>query len=632
MRLRLERNPPRWLKTFFPRRFSLPWAPYHKDIIADSLYAIEHGTNQLIVAPRGGGKSRPVMGVVLFAVFTGRSPFPVYAPWKSGNVDAAFRFWLAALGNNKELADIYPEFCDPFRHAKGVAQKMMSLTWESGEHAGENTGARMAVSNGLIIMPESRGIIGSTTINGNPLGMAFDAPDGSTIRPTIVFVDDPQDDKTSDSQILVEKTVRKVDADFGGMGGPDAKLSMIMCGTTKGKGCVISHYRKDPEWNVKVTPRVVSWPTGFDSDDPKTHGLWAEWNTLRQEGTMAKDGGRAPLAFYRKHRKQMLAGMKVSWRARFDARKGQPDAFYSAMVDFYTLGPRAFASEQQQEPLEEGAGDEPYRIEARLIESRVADRPVFAVPEWCVAKIASTDINYSYAFTSGVVGFGRDQTAAVLWYGKGAMGIRDDLPEAEFNRQLFDALVAYGKEMAALQCRPDVWHLDASNKVFPTVLRFCEAAPRLCGLVAIGSTGVGAKNYKPFGRNLLGQPREYCHMRSDLSDGRRRKWFAFHADYWREVMQRAWLGAVDSPGSVSLFKGLHRDFAEQVAREHLKGKGMVGGQMLWNWHTAPGPHDFGDVMTQAYAAAAWMGIGTGIQMPKEEYKPSVMRVLKQKPW
>ena len=636
LRLRLEKNPPRWLKTFFPRRFSLPWAPYHLDIIADSLYAIEHGTNQLIVAPRGGGKSRPVMGVVLFAVFTGRSPFPVYAPWKSGNVDAAFRFWLAALCNNRELADAYPEFCDPFRHGKGIAQKMLSLTWAGGPRVGENTGARMAVSNGLIIMPESRGIIGSTTINGNPLGMAFDAPDGSTIRPTIVFVDDPQDDKTASSPGLVEKTIRKVDADIGGMGGPDMKLSMIMCGTTKGKGCVISHYRKDPEWNVKVTPRVVSWPTGFDPDDPKTHGLWAEWNTLRQEGTMAKDGGKAPLAFYRKHRAQMIAGMKVSWLARFDPKKGQPDAYYSAMLDFFTLGPRAFASEQQQEPLEEGAGDEPFKLTADTIVTRVdLNREAFAVPDWIVGKIASTDLNPSYALTSAILGFGRDQTAAVIWYGRytaAPLPISGNLPEAERHRRVFDALVISGKQLAAIPSKPEVWHIDASGEYFPTVLRFCEHSVTLCGLQAIGSTGVGAKNYRPFGKNLLGQPREFCHMRSDIHDGRRRKWFAWQADYWREVAQRAWLGSVGAPGSVSLFRGQHREFAEQIAREQLKGKAEIGGQMFWNWHTQPGPHDYGDVMAQAFAAAAWGGIGTGIQMPKEEYKPCVMRVLKPKPW
>ena len=84
----------------------------------------------------------------------------------------------------------------------------------------------------------------------------------------------------------------------------------------------------------------------------------------------------------------------------------------------------------------------------------------------------------------------------------------------------------------------------------------------------------------------------------------------FHADYWREAAQRAWLGSPGAPGGVTLFAGRHNDFAEEICREQLQGKGMVGGEMLWNWHTQPGPHDYGDVLTMCYVAAAWQGIGT----------------------
>ena len=119
-------------------------------------------------------------------------------------------------------------------------------------------------------------------------------------------------------------------------------------------------------------------------------------------------------------------------------------------------------------------------------------------------------------------------------------------------------------------------------------------------------------------------------MRSDIHDGRRRKWFAWQADYWREVAQRAWLGSVGAPGSVSLFRGQHREFADQIAREQLKGKAEIGGQMFWNWHTQPGPHDYGDVMAQAFAAAAWGGIGTGGSnppQPSNRRRPSGVTVI-----
>ena len=612
LRLELEADPPRWLKTFFPKRFNLSWAPYHEEIINGSLYAIKHGTNAMFIDPRGGGKSRPIMGTVLLANFCGLAPFPVYAPWKGESVDAAFRFWRAALENCKPLADLYPEICDPFRVAKGVAQRFSSLTWQGGPNDGKACGAAMAVSDGLIILPDSLGAFGSTTINGNPLGMAFDAPDGSTMRPSVVFLDDPQDLDTSLSPGQVNKIVKKIDGDFGGMGGPDSTLSMIMAATQKGKECVAAHYRADPEWHCKINPRVVSWPHGFIPNDEKTYGLWAEWNHIRLEGGQAKDAGKADREFYVEHREAMTAGMSVSWADRFDSKKGQPDALYSAMVDFFRMGCGPFASEQQGEPLEEGAGSLPYRLSEDIIASRTDKaRAPFIVPDWCLLRVASTDLNPSYGFSSAAVGFGADQTAAVLWYGIHKTHIGMDIPDAEFHRLLFAALVAHGKEIAALPCRPDVWHIDAGGKQFPAVLRFVAESTRLCGLQAFAHVGTPREKYRPYGKAVVGQPREYCHMRSDIADGRRRLWIARHKDYWLEVSQRAWLGEIGSPGSLSLFAGHHGEFAAQVARYKLMGKGNVGGEMQWNWHTAPGPHDYADVIAQAYAAAAWQGIGTG---------------------
>jgi len=93
---------------------------------------------------------------------------------------------------------------------------------------------------------------------------------------------------------------------------------------------------------------------------------------------------------------------------------------------------------------------------------------------------------------------------------------------------------------------------------------------------------------------------------------------AWHADYGGEVAQKAWLGEVGSPGSISLHDGNHEDFAIQVTNKRLMGRADVGGDTLWNWHNLPGKQDFHDAMAQAYALAAFSGIGTGGQV---EAKP-----------
>lgn len=619
LRRRLEKDCPRWLKTFFPRRFNLPWAPYHLDIIHDSLYAIKHGTNQLIIAPRGGGKSRPVMGVVLYAELTGLSRFPVYAPWKSGAVDAAFRFWVGALANNAELARLYPEFCDPFREAKGAPQRLSAITWDDTEN--EPTGARMAVSDGLIIMPDSRGIIGSTTINGNPLGMAFDTPDGTTIRPTIIFIDDPEDDKTAHSPVLVHKTVSKIDADFGGMGGPDHKLAMIMCGTVKASKDVISHYRVDPEWNVKKTARIVTWPKDWDKKGGVARGLWEQWRDIRVAGLESKDKGASARSFYKANKAAMTEGMEVSWKERFDKRKGEPDALYSAMWDYYHMGEAAFMAENQGEPLEAVVGTQ-YNLTEDMILAHANDIPRLHLPPTATVFGGHCDVNH-YGLHYCLSAFSQDMTGHCVAWGRypklGAVVPDKNTPVQEIQKCVFRALKGLCDQIEAthfvrdgLATRLGLFLIDAGYCA-DAVQAFCRQARY--SFRVLPSIGRDAKQYRVKQDTLVGQAYDNCHVQRAQKIGHG-PYLMFHADYWREISQRAFLGVTGEPGGYTLHhvdnKREHQTFAEHVSAEKLSHKGDIGGGLRWEWARRPGSiWDLGDALTGSWVAAAACGLSAG---------------------
>jgi hypothetical protein len=154
-----------------------------------------------------------------------------------------------------------------------------------------------------------------------------------------------------------------------------------------------------------------------------------------------------------------------------------------------------------------------------------------------------------------------------------------------------------------------MWLIDAGGSAFDTALRFAARSQELCGIQCMATTGRGHRNYRPWGKNVIGRPGHNMHMAQSVTN--RMKWLQFDADYWREVAQSAWLGNVGSPGCVSLPQGSHREFAEQICREQLAGKGEVGDRMVWSWNTLPGPHDYGDAMTMAYVGAGWQGIAPG---------------------
>jgi hypothetical protein len=135
--------------------------------------------------------------------------------------------------------------------------------------------------------------------------------------------------------------------------------------------------------------------------------------------------------------------------------------------------------------------------------------------------------------------------------------------------------------------------------------------------------GLDGQRYRP-GYKAIGQPREQCHMTDWPQIGRGLAW---NSHYWHEVAQRAWLGDIGKPGACSLFRGEHRDFAEQIWRERMLGKGIIAGREVWTFAAQPGRHDYGDAMAQGYAAAAFGGIGTGgVIIKRQSNRPRGQRV------
>jgi hypothetical protein len=414
-------------------------------------------------------------------------------------------------------------------------------------------------------------------------------------------VDDPQDRKTAKSRARVLDTIERIDGDIAGMAGPDTRMPIIMPCTVIETDDVAEHFLSHPDWRAIRVGQIVSWPKGWDDKGSESRKLWHEWNDIR----LNAENAAVAVAYYAEHRAAMIEGMIVSWDHRFDSKRGQPDAFYSAILDWYVMGEDAFAAERQNEPIKRGVTL--YDLNADVICSRLANREAGQVPEWCRLRVAATDINWSYGLTWSIAGFGQDQTAAVLGYGVHEMSVLAGATESETAMAIYEALTVHGRKLASFACKPELWIIDASGTPFDVVLRFCSESIRLCGIQATPATGRSWKHYRPYGKSVLGKPREQCHFTIDLKG---RKWISWHADYWKEQAQKAWTGSVGAPGSCSLPAGHHREFAEQICREQLAGKSMVGPQMVWNWHTQPGRHDYGDCMAMAYMGAAWQGIGT----------------------
>ena len=624
-RKRLEKDPQKWLVHYCGKQsYPYPFSDGHKAIISETIEAAKTGTGSAVAAPRGEGKTTVLRGVTVFLVATRVVRFPVLVGWKHRDAKAALRLWQRMLTESEEFRADYPELTQPFEHSTH-ATALKNLTWKDTE---THCGAMVDTADQLITLPDSIGAVASRSAQGDAKGLNAILPDGTVLRPDFVIFDDAQDVSRSDNPTAVSDTVDVLENVFLGMAGPQKRLTAAAACTVEAENDVSEHWLARPGWRSLRVSRIEEWPeggAGGDWPDPKCAAakLWDEWNHVRVD--RGEDGEVDAVQFYLDNKDAMTAGMRVSWVERYDRERGDPDAMYAAMWDRYNQGADVFARGQQNRPLKKGVTL--YSLTSRVITSRNNGDPVGVVPDWAIKVVAATDINPSYALSTVVLAYGPDQLCAVLWYGLHKMStpVRMEMTEAEKRKIIYEELATHAKTLAAMPCRPNLWVIDGGGSPANTVIDFAANAPQISGLETVCAFGRAANQYRPTGKNKV-FPGEQHHR---VFQAQHQQWMIFNADYWREIAQRAWTGSPGAPGACSLPVGKHDEFAQQICREPLLGKGEVGGFMRWEWGTLPGPHDYGDCMTMGFMGAAACGIGTagvGLVQPKKKRKRSVRHV------
>jgi len=571
------------------------------------LQAVKRGGKFALAAPRGTGKTTVEFGLVLYVMFVLGLKFALYVPWSASDKTKAMKFWKSALTSNSKLADDYPEFCDPFRKAKGKSQQLQFLMWEDTL---ELVGAKIDNGYGVIIFPDGRGLIGTSTINGNPRGINYTLDDGTVLRPDFCLIDDPQDKETSKSPVAIKKVVEVIEEDLLGTEGPDVALTVVLICTVMEEEDVASYFLKNREWKSYRVSQIISFPKNMD--------LWKEWNEVRLdelEGDNDDKGFAFPesLKFYKAKKKKLLEEFELSWKHRFKKKLGQPDAFYSAMQDYFSMGESAFMKERQNQPLSQGSTI--YELTKSIILSRSSMRKPLVVSDDFRIVVAGTDINH-YGLHTVVVGFRNDHSAEVIAYFRlddgGDPLVPENSTEQVVQRLILKGLVACGHYLKELSIhnvkgeRQDIkcWLIDGGYEL-RTVSGFVRSEGLKIGIPMQVVRGQPERRFKiPPKSKWIMPPKYMCY----LNESQYGQWIAANVDYWKETMQRAWLDLIGSPGAISLPKGNHVEFAEHIVRERLIDKVITSTVTVRIWSDTPGWHDYSDALIYCYIASAWLGI------------------------
>ena len=556
--------------------------------------------------------------MILYLKLSGRQMYPVCVPWADKALKRAFRFWKNALCFNDRLGTDYPEFCAPFRHSRGVAQRVMTTTWRD---TGSPTGAQLTVGEGMIVLPDRLGAIGGSTINGNIRGLNHPQDDGTVLRPSIALLDDVQDRQTAKSPVQVADTAAIIDGDVAGCGDPGRDMPMLMACNCIAPGDVSEHYLANQEWHALRVPCIESWPAGWDDPKSKCQKLWTEWHERFR-------AGKGDLTFYRENKKEMTAGMKLSAPAAFKGAEKCPDAFYGVMRMYYRMGHEAFMAERQQSPVDPIA-EAQVRVTPDMIVKRAIGPARGTAPEGSVRIIGGADINPGISgrlgarITWAVGAFQMHQSECVMAYGIKSLDMPSNPTPSQQVTCVYNGLSEIRIALSAMGCEALIY--DARGWYDKGVTR--GQALRYAGIplptatcAAIPAEGWPHQAYRPTHKTAI-RAFEGCHLSRDRVEQQVVKWIAWDADWFNLQQLRAWLAAPGAPGSCILHAGQHsREFLNQITTRAFIGMVQKHSGPVYDWARQPGNDDYGDCLAMCRVGASYYGIGTGETTPQRVRK------------
>ena len=357
-------------ETYLAELFPLAWSADHLTAIAKIEGAVLRGELFAFAMPRGSGKTTLCEAACLWSMLYGHRQFVVLVGADQTIASAMADSLKAQIENNDLLLEDFPEVAFPVRSLDRIAQRAKGQTYQ-----GVPTEMQWAADQ--ITLPWIKGSVSAGAcvrvagITGRIRGLKHTRPDGSSIRPSLVLIDDPQTDESAASPSQCSTREKILSGAILGLAGPAAKIAGL---------CTITVIRPDdladrlldrtrhPAWQGERSQLVYEWPTAED--------LWLEYGELRRSGQRNGTGTAEADAFYLERRDQMDAGTRVAWPVRHNSDE------LSAIQHAWNLridrGDAAFFAEYQNQPLSDHV--ESDKLDKRALAGRVTNVPRGTVP------------------------------------------------------------------------------------------------------------------------------------------------------------------------------------------------------------------------------------------------------------
>lgn len=628
---------------YFPETFRIPFSADHLKAISKIEAAVIRGELFALAMPRGSGKTTLCEIACIWAAVCGYRDFICLIGAEQNSAHEMLTALRVELENNDRLDEDFSEITGPIRALEGITQRAGGQIFNGHRTAILWTAEQLSFPTLPPLPwfddkppPGAGAIIRVAGITGRVRGMKAKLPDGRSVRPSLVLVDDPQSDESarSPSQCATREAI--LAGAVLGLAGPGKRIAGL---------CTVTVVRPDdmadrildrnrhPEWQGERTKLIYDWPTNMEA--------WSEYFELRREGQRAGTGTGAADAYYRERREEMDAGARVAWEHR--KHDEELSALQHAMNLRCDRGEAAFASEFQNDPLPDLTSDLELMTAAEVA-AKTNGYPMREVPLQAEHLTAFIDVQqgllwwvvvaWTPNFSGSIVDYGTwpDQGRAyfVLRDAKDTLQVR--FPSEGLERQLFVGLERttaeiLGREfrredsstMRVERCLIDAnWGLSTE-----TVYQFCRSSPHTQVLIPSHGRYVGAAG-NPFSeyQKKPGDKIGVNWRMPALGTKRTIRHVVYDTNFWKSFLLARLKSPLSTPGCLTLNSGRDHGMLADHLTSEVPVRVTARNRTIDEWQLLPGrDNHWLDGVVGCCVAASMLGCETtGAEKPPQRVK------------
>ena len=566
--------------------------------------------------PRGSGKTTLCEWSCIWAMLYGHRPFVMLI----GSDQAIACQMLDSIKTNLEQNDLlledFPAACFPIRAMEGITRRAQGQTCE-GEPTHIEWTADQITLPWIGNAPSSGAAVRVAGITGRIRGIRHTRPDGATVRPSLVLIDDPQTDESSASPAQVATRERILSGAILGLAGPGAKISGLATITVIRPDDLADRLldrAKHPAWQGERTKLVYDWPTAED--------LWSQYAELRREGQRNGTGTKAADEHYRANQAAMDAGARVAWPER------KNDDELSAIQHAWNLridrGESAFLAEYQNQPIADDIASD--KLDKRSLALRATTLERGKIPLDHQTLTAFVDVqekllfwlvaSWNQSFGGHVVAYGCYPDQASTFFE--AKHAKRTLAQAAKGAG-FEAALSAGLEQVAKLLLGRDWTredgaamrvsqllIDANwGQSTGTVRTFCRRTPFAGAILPSHGKGIGASS-QPIGEKKgRGDRIGLAWKIGQISEGQRS--VLYDTNFYKTFVAARLRLAMGDPEAIAFHAGEHDLLFEHLTSEYPV-RTEARGRVVDEWKMAGRDNHWLDCLVGSAVAASIAGV------------------------